>query len=146
MGLTMKEKQAAFFEAWRDSLSPPALRPNFLPSVQEPAFAGETTGRALQAGRHKPGPPGYQRRQTRPFPEKTQPRPRPRLCRPRSPYRRLLASPGQARAGLTRRYERHNPLLLRQGLHRTVQALVGLNRRKPLMRQQSLATAAPEYP
>jgi hypothetical protein len=68
--------------------------------------------------------------------------------RPRSPYRRLLASPdlsGQAKAELTRRYERYNPVLLEQEVHRAVRTLAEANHRKVLMRQQSLATVAHEY-
>jgi hypothetical protein len=67
--------------------------------------------------------------------------------RHRCPYQRLLASPDlsdEARAKLKRRYESYNPVLLQQGVHQAVAALMEQNRRKALMRQQSLATAARE--
>jgi hypothetical protein len=68
--------------------------------------------------------------------------------KPRSPYQRLLASPDladEAKAELKRRYESYNPVLLQKEVHRAVDALMDINRRKTLMRQQSLATAALEY-
>ncbi|MDR2433598.1 MAG: hypothetical protein LBD47_03410, partial [Treponema sp.] len=64
--------------------------------------------------------------------------------KPASPYRRLLASPDLSdavKAELTRRYERYNPVLLQQEVHRAVDALMEQNRQKALMRHQSLATA-----
>ena len=67
--------------------------------------------------------------------------------KPRSPYQRLLASPDlsdQAKAELTRRYQSYNPVLLQQEVHRAVDALMELNHRKNLIRQQSLAAAALE--
>jgi hypothetical protein len=67
--------------------------------------------------------------------------------KPRSPYRRLLASPalaGEAKAELRRRYERYNPVLLQQEVHQAVDALMEMNHQKALMRQQSLADAALE--
>ncbi|MDR1307599.1 MAG: hypothetical protein LBK74_08505 [Treponema sp.] len=68
--------------------------------------------------------------------------------KPMSPYQRLMACPdlsGEARAELRRRYQRYNPVLLRQGVHRAVDALMELNHRKDLMRQQPLVTAAREH-
>jgi hypothetical protein len=67
--------------------------------------------------------------------------------KPLSPYQRLLASPdltGEVKAELTRRCQRYNPVLLQREVHRAVDALMELNRRKDLMRQQSLAAAALE--
>jgi hypothetical protein len=46
---------------------------------------------------------------------------------------------------LKRRYESYNPVLLQQAVHRAVDALMEQNRRKVLMRRQSLATAALEH-
>jgi hypothetical protein len=66
---------------------------------------------------------------------------------PQSPYQRLMASPDlpdQVKAELKGRYQQYNPVLLQQEVHRAVNALMELNRRKDLMRQQSLATAALE--
>jgi hypothetical protein len=66
---------------------------------------------------------------------------------PRSPYQRLLASPDlsdEAKAELKRRYESYNPVLLQQEVHQAVSALMEQNRRKALMRQQSLTAAARE--
>jgi hypothetical protein len=56
-----------------------------------------------------------------------------------------MASPelsGEAKAELRRRYESYNPVLLQQEVHQAVEALIEMNRRKDLMRQQSLVTAA----
>jgi hypothetical protein len=67
--------------------------------------------------------------------------------KPASPCQRLLASPDlpdPAKAELTRRYQRYNPVVLQQEVHRAVQALMELNRRKALTRHQSLADAALE--
>jgi hypothetical protein len=67
--------------------------------------------------------------------------------KPASPYRRLLASPDladQAKAELTRRYQRYNPVILQQEVHRAVQALMELNQQKALTRHQPLADAALE--
>jgi hypothetical protein len=67
---------------------------------------------------------------------------------PWSPYQGLLASPDLSdavKAELRRRYESYNPVLLQQEVHRAVAALMEQNRRKALMRQQSLATAALEH-
>jgi hypothetical protein len=67
--------------------------------------------------------------------------------RPRSPYRRLLASPDlsdEVKAELSRRYQSYNPVLLQQEVHRAVAALMEQHRRKVLMRQQTLAAVARE--
>jgi hypothetical protein len=67
--------------------------------------------------------------------------------KPMSPYQRLLASPDlsdEVKAELRLRYQRYNPVLLQQEVHRAVDALMEQNRRKDLMRRQSLATAALE--
>jgi hypothetical protein len=66
---------------------------------------------------------------------------------PRSPYRRLLASPDlgdEAKAELVRRHTSYNPVLLQQEVHRAVAALMEQRHRKALMRRQSLAAAALE--
>jgi hypothetical protein len=42
---------------------------------------------------------------------------------------------------LTRRYQRYNPVILQQEVHRAVQALMELNQQKVLTRHQSLADA-----
>jgi hypothetical protein len=66
---------------------------------------------------------------------------------PRSPYRRLLASPDLAeevKAELSRRYQSYNPVLLQQEVHRAVAVLMEQRHRKALMRQQTLAAAALE--
>jgi hypothetical protein len=58
--------------------------------------------------------------------------------KPMSHYQRLPASPGfagEVKAELTRRYESYNPVLLQREVHRAVQALMDLNRRKVLIRQ-----------
>jgi hypothetical protein len=60
---------------------------------------------------------------------------------------RLLASPDLSdavKAELKRRYERYNPVLLQQEVHWAVDVLMDQNRRKALIRQQSLTTAALE--
>jgi hypothetical protein len=67
--------------------------------------------------------------------------------KPLSPYQRLLASPDltdEVKAELTRRCQQYNPVLLQREVHRAVDALMELSRRKDLMRQQSLAAAALE--
>jgi hypothetical protein len=67
--------------------------------------------------------------------------------KPLSPYLRLLASPdliNEVKAELTSRYQRYNPVLLQQEVHRAVDALMELSRRKDLVRQRSLAAAALE--
>ena len=67
--------------------------------------------------------------------------------KPMSPYLRLMTSPDlrdEVKAELTRRYQRYNPVLLQQEVHRAVDALMELNHQKDLMRRQSLATAALE--
>jgi hypothetical protein len=64
-----------------------------------------------------------------------------------SPYQRLLASPDlsdEVKAELRLRYQRYNPVLLQQEVHRAVDALMEQNRQKTLMRRQSLVTAALE--
>jgi hypothetical protein len=66
---------------------------------------------------------------------------------PRSPYQRLLASPvlsDKAKTELRQRCQKYNPVLLQQEVHRAVDTLMELNRRKELMRQQSLTAAAHE--
>jgi hypothetical protein len=68
--------------------------------------------------------------------------------KPRGPYQRLPACPdlsGEVKAELRRRYRRYNPVILRQEVHRAVDALMEMNRRKNLIRQQSLATVAREH-
>jgi hypothetical protein len=67
--------------------------------------------------------------------------------KPRSPYQRLLASPDlsqEAKAELTRRHQRCNPVLLQQEVHQAVDTLMALNHQKDLMRRQSFVTAALE--
>ncbi|MDR1308181.1 MAG: transposase [Treponema sp.] len=68
--------------------------------------------------------------------------------KPRSPYQRLMASldlSEEVKAELERRYQQYNPVLLQQEVHQAVDALMELNHRKDLMRQQALAPAALEY-
>ncbi|MDR0708279.1 MAG: hypothetical protein LBF60_10490 [Treponema sp.] len=58
-----------------------------------------------------------------------------------------MASPDlsdEAKAELTRRYQRYNPVILQQEVHRAVAALMEKNRQKTLMRRQPLATVALE--
>jgi hypothetical protein len=67
--------------------------------------------------------------------------------KPKSPYRRLMASPdlsAEVKAELRRRYQSYNPVLLQQEVHRAVDALMEQNDHKVLIRQQSLAAAALE--
>jgi hypothetical protein len=67
---------------------------------------------------------------------------------PRSPYQRLLAFPDlsdEVKAELKRRCKSYHPVLLQQEVHQAVAALMEQNRRKALMRQQSLAAAAREH-
>jgi hypothetical protein len=66
---------------------------------------------------------------------------------PRSPYQRLMDAPelsNEVKAELTRRYESYNPVLLQQEVHRAVDALIELNRRKGDLRGQPLAAVALE--
>jgi hypothetical protein len=68
--------------------------------------------------------------------------------KPQSPCQRLTASPGlsdEAKEELGRRYRSYNPVLLQQEVHRAVDALMEINRRKDLMRRQSLVAAAFEH-
>jgi hypothetical protein len=68
--------------------------------------------------------------------------------KPQSPYQRLAASPdvpAEVKEELKRRYQRYNPVLLQQEVHRAVDALMEMNRRKDLMRQPPLTAAAPEH-
>jgi IS1 family transposase len=66
---------------------------------------------------------------------------------PRSPYQRLMDAPElskEVKAELTRRYESYNSVLLQQEVHRAVDALMELNRRKGHLRGQPLAAVALE--
>jgi hypothetical protein len=57
--------------------------------------------------------------------------------KPQSPYQRLMASPDlspEVTAERGRRYHGYNPVLLRQEVHRAVDALMELNHQKILMR------------
>jgi hypothetical protein len=67
--------------------------------------------------------------------------------KPVSPYRRLLDSPDISdgvKAGLARRYQGYNPVILQQEVHRAAAALMEQYRRKQDLRQQSLAADALE--
>jgi len=62
-----------------------------------------------------------------------------------SPYQRLLASPDlsdEVKAELTRRYKRYNPVKLQQEVHKTVDILMTLNRKRELEGVKSLAASA----
>jgi hypothetical protein len=75
-----------------------------------------------------------------------------RLCnvydQPMNSYQRLLASPDlsdEVKMELRRQYQRYNPALLQQEVHRVVDTLMEQNRQKAFIRQQPLAAAALEY-
>ena len=62
-----------------------------------------------------------------------------------SPYQRLMTSPeidGKVKAELTKRCKQYNPVLLQQGVHKAVDALMALNKTRNLELAETLATSA----
>jgi hypothetical protein len=144
--------QMSFFQAWPDFAITPDVRKKLL------RISPATIDRALKEDRKKRSPRVY--RSLCPLlnyflptvklidKQRVGAKVRKIYDKPMIPYQRLMACPdlsGEAKAELRRRYQRYNPVLLQQEVHRAVDALMEMNHRKDLMRQQSLVTAAREY-